>query len=219
MTVTGICTVEPASKLVEFVEGVKEKSTPVPLSATEYDELSILSRILSEPAAGPYVWGKKETETVQLEFGGSDDGQLLLCMRKRPVPPMLMAPMNDRGKFPVLLLVRVTVEGVLALPTGWAENVSDVADKTMLGFTVSWIWAERVAPLPDTPVMVTGKVPTATWLWPLLSIPLVSFFWWLPRSRGGRPSAKPALAGVALMLAAAALLPVAAAPRPPNKIR
>ena len=36
----------------------------------------------------------------------------------------------------------------------------------MLGFTVSWIWAERVAPLPDTPVIVTGKVPTATWLWP-----------------------------------------------------
>ena len=118
VTVTGICTVEPASKLAEFAEGVKEKSTPVPLSATEYDELSILSRILSEPAAGPYVWGKKETETVQLEFGGSDDGQLLLCMRKRPVPPMLMAPMNDSGKFPVLLLVRVTVEGVLALPTG-----------------------------------------------------------------------------------------------------
>ena len=161
MTVTGICTVEPASKLLEFAEGVKEKSTPVPLSATEYDELSILSIILSEPAAGPYVWGRKETETVQLEFGGSDDGQLLLCMRKRPV-----APMNDSGKFPVLLLVRVTVEGVLALPTGWAENVSDVADKTMLGFTVSWIWAERVAPLPDTPVIVTGKVPTATWLWP-----------------------------------------------------
>ena len=113
VTVTGICTVEPASKLVEFAEGVKEKSTPVPLSATEYDELSILSIILSEPAAGPYVWGKKETETVQLEFGGSDDGQLLLCMRKRPV-----APMNDSGKFPVLLLVRVTVEGGAGI-TDW----------------------------------------------------------------------------------------------------
>jgi hypothetical protein len=118
--------------LVEFAEGVKEKSTPVPLSATEYDELSILSIILSEQAAGPDVFGAKETETAQLECGGSDNGQLLLCMRKRPE-----APMNDRGKFPVLLLVSVTEEGGLALPTAWAENVRDEVDKTMVGLTVS----------------------------------------------------------------------------------
>jgi hypothetical protein len=56
----------------------------------------------------------------------------------------------------------------------------------------------------------------ATWVWPLVTIPLVPLLWWLPRRPGFRPSAA-ALAGVALLLAGAALLPAAAA-RVPTRV-
>ncbi len=64
------------------------------------------------------------------------------------------------------------------------------------------------------------RTRTATWAWPLLSIPLVSLLWWLPgRTRRPRrwPAGAPALAGIALMLAGAALLPAAAA-RVPTRV-
>jgi len=55
----------------------------------------------------------------------------------------------------------------------------------------------------------------ATWVWPVVSIPLVSLFWWLPGRR--RQAGAAALAGVALMLGGAALLPSAAA-RVPTRV-
>jgi hypothetical protein len=59
---------------------------------------------------------------------------------------------------------------------------------------------------------------TATWLWPLLSIPMLSLLWWLPRRRGGaRPGAAAVLSGIALLLGSAALL-LAAADRVPTRI-
>ena len=57
---------------------------------------------------------------------------------------------------------------------------------------------------------------TATWLWPVLAVPLVSLLWWLP-GRWRRPCGAAALAGIALVLAAAALLPSAAA-RVPTRV-
>jgi hypothetical protein len=64
----------------------------------------------------------------------------------------------------------------------------------------------------------TVRPRTATWLWPLLSLPAVSLLWWLPRRRGGaRPGPAAALSGIALLLGSAALL-LAAAERVPTRI-
>jgi hypothetical protein len=66
------------------------------------------------------------------------------------------------------------------------------------------------------------RTRTATWVWPVLSIPLISLLWWLPGPGGRKPGRRypagaAALAGIALMLGAAALLPSAAA-RVPTRI-
>jgi len=74
--------------------------------------------------------------------------------------------MNDRRKFPVLLLVRVTVERGAEITDGLGGKRERRCRQTMLGFTVELDLGRARAPLPDTPVIVTGKVPTATWLWP-----------------------------------------------------
>jgi hypothetical protein len=61
---------------------------------------------------------------------------------------------------------------------------------------------------------------TATWLWPLLSFPIVSLLWWLPPRRGPRgepPGPAAALAGIALLLGSAALL-LSAASRVPTRL-
>jgi hypothetical protein len=59
------------------------------------------------------------------------------------------------------------------------------------------------------------RTRAATWLWPVLSIPLISLLWWLPGRR--RQAGAATLAGVALMLGAVALLPSAAA-RVPTRV-
>jgi len=60
------------------------------------------------------------------------------------------------------------------------------------------------------------RTRTATWAWPVLSIPLVSLLWWLPGKRR-YPAGAAAMAGIALMLGAVALLPSAAA-RVPTRV-
>lgn len=60
------------------------------------------------------------------------------------------------------------------------------------------------------------RTRTATWAWPLAAVPLVSLLWWLPGRRRG-PFGAPVLGGIALLLAAAALLPSAAA-RVPTRV-
>jgi len=57
---------------------------------------------------------------------------------------------------------------------------------------------------------------TAAWAWPVAAIPLVSLFWWIPGRKRG-PFGAPALGGIVLLLAAAALLPSAAA-RVPTRV-
>jgi hypothetical protein len=64
------------------------------------------------------------------------------------------------------------------------------------------------------------RARAATWVWPLVTLPLVPLLWWLP----GRPAVRPfaagiaGMAGVALLLASAALLPAAAARLPTRVI-
>jgi hypothetical protein len=57
----------------------------------------------------------------------------------------------------------------------------------------------------------------ATWIWPPVSLALVTLAWWLP-SRRERQGEKAALAGVAAVLAAAAALPLVAARLPTRTI-
>jgi hypothetical protein len=61
------------------------------------------------------------------------------------------------------------------------------------------------------------RLRTATWLWPPLSLAVVTLLWWLPGRRWARTSAGP-LAGVAAVLALAAGLPVAGARVPTHVV-
>jgi len=107
----------------------------------------------------------------------------------------------------VLTLVWVTVPG-------WTYNFADGRTYLLdalsgrLGMDVARFFPSSVRPR------------TATWVWPVVTIPLIPLLWWLPslpRRPGFRPAAA-ALAGVALLLATAALLPAAASRIPTTVI-
>jgi hypothetical protein len=104
----------------------------------------------------------------------------------------------------VLTLVWVTMPG-------WTYNFADGRTYLLdalsgrLGMDVARFFPSSVRPR------------LATWVWPLVTIPLLPLIWWLPGRPGFRPVAA-ALAGVALLLAAAALLPAAAARVPTGVI-
>jgi hypothetical protein len=105
----------------------------------------------------------------------------------------------------VLTLVWVTMPG-------WTYNFADGRTYLLdalsgrLGMDVARFFPSSVRPR------------MATWVWPVVTIPLIPLLWWLPslpspsRRSGFRPAslAGPALAGVALLLAGAALLPAMA---------
>ncbi len=105
----------------------------------------------------------------------------------------------------VLTLVWVTVPG-------WTYNFADGRTYALdvlsgrLGLDLARFFPSSIRPR------------AATWLWPLLSLPVLSLLWWLPKRRGGaRPGAAAALSGIALLLGSAALL-LAAAERVPTRI-
>jgi len=97
----------------------------------------------------------------------------------------------------------------VAVP-GWTYNFADGRSYVLdalsgrLGLDVARFFPSSIRPR------------TATWVWPVAATPLVSLLWWLPGRRRG-PFGAPALAGIALMLGAAALLPAAAA-RVPTRV-
>jgi hypothetical protein len=102
----------------------------------------------------------------------------------------------------VLTLVWVTVPG-------WTYNFADGRTYALdalsgrLGIDVTRFFPSTI------------RLRTATWVWPLLSIPVVTLLWWLPgRSRRPRTAA---LGGIALLLSLAALVP-AAASRIPTQV-
>jgi hypothetical protein len=103
-----------------------------------------------------------------------------------------------------LTLVWVTVPG-------WTYNFADGRSYVLdalsgrLGLDLARFFPSSIRPR------------TATWAWPVAAIPLVSLLWWLPGRRRG-PFGAPALGGIALLLALAALLPSAAARVPTGVI-
>jgi hypothetical protein len=131
----------------------------------------------------------------------------LLASRDRPGARALLGGLAALTL--ALTLLWVTVPG-------WTYNFADGRTYALdalsgrLGLDVARFFPSSIRPR------------TATWAWPLLSIPLVSLLWWLPGPAGRQPGRRhPAgaaeLAGVALLLAAAALLPPAAA-RVPTRV-
>jgi hypothetical protein len=129
----------------------------------------------------------------------------LLADWRRPGALALLAALSALTL--VLTLIWVTVPG-------WTYNFADGrtylldALSSRLGMDVARFFPSFVRPR------------LASWIWPLVTIPLIPILWWLPslpRRPGFRPAAA-ALSGVALLLAAAALLPAAAARVPTGVI-
>jgi hypothetical protein len=93
----------------------------------------------------------------------------------------------------VLTLVWVTVPG-------WTYNFADGRTYLLdalsgrLGMDVARFFPSSVRPR------------MATWVWPVMTIPLIPLIWWLPSRRPGFRPAAAGLAGIALLLAGAALL-------------
>jgi hypothetical protein len=128
---------------------------------------------------------------------------LLARRRERPGAWALLGGLGALSL--VLTLVWVTVPG-------WTYNFADGRTYALealsgrLGLDLARFFPSSIRPR------------TATWLWPLLSLPALSILWWLPGRRGGaRPGAAAALSGIALLLGSAALL-LAAAERVPTRI-
>jgi hypothetical protein len=96
----------------------------------------------------------------------------------------------------------------LAVP-GWTYNFADGRTYALdalsgrLGLDAARFFPSSIRPR------------TATWAWPVAAFPLVSLLWWVPGRKRMAESA--ALAGIALALGAAALLPAAAA-RVPTRV-
>jgi hypothetical protein len=132
-----------------------------------------------------------------------------------PVLPRLRERPGAQALLAGLAALTLALTLVWVVFPGWTYNFADGRSYLLdalsgrLGVDVARFFPSSIRPR------------TATWLWPTLAIPLVSLLWWLPRKRAegsaGIPG-MPALAGVALMLAAAAFLPVAAARLPTRVI-
>ncbi len=96
----------------------------------------------------------------------------------------------------------------LAVP-GWTYNFADGRTYALdalsgrLGLDAARFFPSSIRPR------------TATWVWPLAALPLVSLLWWAPGRK--RPAGSAVLAGVALALGTASLLPAAAA-RVPTRV-
>jgi hypothetical protein len=153
----------------------------------------------------------------RLEWYGGWSPPFRYALIALPLLAVALAPLLDKAERPgavallgglgaltlVLTLVWVTVPG-------WTYSFADGRTYLLdalggrLGLDVTRFFPSFVRPR------------AATWVWPLVTIPLVPLLWWLPGRPGFRPFAA-GLAGIALLLAGAALLPAAAA-RVPTRV-
>ena len=127
----------------------------------------------------------------------------LLACRHRPGARALLAGLGA--------LTLVLTLAWLAVP-GWTYNFAD-GRTYVLDHWSSRLGADLARFFPSS-----VRPRAATWLWPLLSMTLVIAIWWLPRRLAPRRLANTRALGIAAVLAAAALLPVAAAHLPTRVI-
>jgi hypothetical protein len=121
----------------------------------------------------------------------------LLASRHRPGARALIAGLGALSL--VLTLAWLVVPG-------WTYNFAD-GRTYVLDHLASRLGSDLARFFPSA-----IRPRAATWIWPPLSLALVTATWWLPRRRRALGGA--ALAGIAAVLAAAAVLPVAAARMP-----
>jgi hypothetical protein len=88
---------------------------PTPVSGTDCGLPGALSVTLTAALRLPVAIGVKVTLIVQLLFGCSDDGQLLVCPKSPLSAPVIWIDVMVSGKLP--LFVRVVVWGLLLTPT------------------------------------------------------------------------------------------------------
>jgi hypothetical protein len=86
--------------------------------------------MLNTPEAGPEVVGAKVIFTVQLEYTGNPEGQLLVWTNG-PAAVIEIEFMS-----PKLVLVSVTAETALREPTAWGEKLREVGDRVMPGLSI-----------------------------------------------------------------------------------
>ena len=124
----------------------------------------------------------------------------LLALRHRP---------GARALFAALAVLTLVLTLVWIAVPGWTYNFADGRTYALdrlserLGTDVTRLFPSSARPR------------AATWIWPPVSLAVVTLLWWLPVRRTS--SAGAALAGVVLLLATAAVLPLAAA-RLPTRI-
>lgn len=123
----------------------------------------------------------------------------LLAQRDRPGARALLAALAALTL--VLTLVWVTVPG-------WTYNFAD--GRTYALDRLS----ERLGTDLTRLFPSSARPRAATWIWPPVSILLVSLLWWLPGRRRSGPATTAALAGVTALLLVVAVLPGAAARLP-----
>ncbi len=121
---------EPGARLAEVEDpagGAKEKSWPIPLSATLSGLPEALSEILSVPVLIPPAAGLKVTEITHVAFALTVFPQVLVAV-KSPLEVMLEMP-----SAPAPTLVRETVCEALLVPDNCAGKVREEVDKLTSG--------------------------------------------------------------------------------------
>ena len=96
-------------------ENVTAGETPTPVSGTFCGLPGALSVTLTAALRFPVAKGVKVTLILQVPFGGSDEGQLLVWPKSVLFAPIISIDVMVSGRLP--LLVRVAVFGLLLMPT------------------------------------------------------------------------------------------------------
>ena len=96
-------------------ENVTAGKTPTPVSGTDCGLPGALSVTFTAALRFPVAAGVKVTLMLQLLFGGSDEGQLLVWPKSPLFAPVIWIDVMLSGRLP--LLVSVVTSGLLAMPT------------------------------------------------------------------------------------------------------
>lgn len=123
----------------------------------------------------------------------------LLARRDRPGARALLAALGALTL--ALAVVWITVPG-------WTYNFADGRTYALDALS------ERLGTDLTRLFPSSARPRAATWIWPPVSLALVSLLWWLPARRRSGAASTAGFAGVAALLLAAAILPVAASRLP-----
>jgi hypothetical protein len=96
-------------------ENVTAGNTPTPVSGTDCGLPGALSVTLTAALRFRVAAGVNVTLMLQVPYGGSDEGQLLVWPKSPLFAPVIWIDVMVSGRLP--LLVRVAICGLLLMPT------------------------------------------------------------------------------------------------------